>query len=255
MSGKSFVSIENIVAQILMEIGDEANRRYYIRASQWAINEYRRINISRNPFYLERRVVLDSNLLAADYPNKSIQILAVGVYRNGEFWPFTRKPNMALRPVDAEDSIYVENEVDESDINEYGLGFGYRGDNIGYWVDDPENCRFFVKNYRYNVNNGSYSDTTSDIVTKVVVRYKTDGIDCGNDLCIPIEAQALVIQMVYYKFLRKNIPFQVTEAEKNRQERLIDSLTEEYDALQLEPRSLWEVKDALFGSLNTTAHR
>ena len=174
--------MESLTSAILMEIGDEENRRYYTKAAQWAIDAFRDLNIGYSPFYYERKVTLDPSLYTGDYPNDLVKLLSVGIYLNGEFWPFTEKPNMAMMPPDAEDNIYVGNTNETSDVPEKGYTFGYNGSNIGYWANDPENCRFIVKNFKWNTNNGSYLDTTSDIVTKVVIRYKTTGIDCGKDL-------------------------------------------------------------------------
>lgn len=255
MSDKNFVTLENVVNTVLMEIGDEDNRRYFIKASQWVIDVFRDINIGYSPFYYERKVTLDNDIYAGDYPKDLVKLLSVGVYYNGEFFPFTRRPDMALLPPDASDNMYTENESDSADIPEKGVDFGYRGANIGYWTNDPENCRFFVKNYRWNTSNSSYSDTTSDVVTKVIIRYKSDGIECQDDLCIPVEAKALIVGMVYYKFMRKNIPVRVSADEKDRQERIINTLQEKYESMMYEPHNFWEVRDSIYSSLNTTARR
>lgn len=254
-SKKKFVTIDNVVASILMEIGDEDNRRYLTRATQWAIDAYRDINLHHAPFYYERRVSLDTDIFAGDYPQDLVKLLSVGVYRQGEFFPFTKKPDMSLQPADAVDHMYVADANDFTEIPEKGAGFGYRGANIGYWTDEPEHCRFLVKNYRWNTSNLSYTDTTSDIATNVIIRYKSDGIDCASDICIPIEAKQLIVQYVYLKFMRKNIPVQVTIDERDRTERQVNALQDKYEAMMYEPHNFWEVRDSVYSSLNSTARR
>jgi len=255
MSDKKFITIENIVNSVLMEIGDEDNKRYYVRASQWVIDIFRDINLNYTPFYYERKVTLDNDIYAGEYPKDLVKLLSVGVYSNGEFFPFTKRPDMSLLPLDAEDDIYEEDDADLVDIPQKGAGFGYRGANIGYWTDDPENCRFFVRNYKWNSINAAYADTSSDVITKVIIRYKSDGIECQSDLCVPIEAKALIVGMVYYKFMRKNIPIQVSADEKDRQERVINTLQEKYESMMYEPQNFWEAKDSVYSSLNLTARR
>ena len=253
---KNFVSIDTIVARILMEIGDDEHKRYYTRAAQWALDTYRRINVHRSSFYLERKATLDENLYSFEIPKDSVKILAVGVYKQGQFWPFTKKPDMSLLPMDMEDEIYSPHDSEGKNIAIPGYRFGAGSKNsFGYWVEDPEQCRVFVRNSTFISRENSLVDTTSNILDKVIFRYKTTGIDCGTEICVPTETQDLIVSMVVYKFALKNIPFQQTADNKDRLEREINSLQEDYEALLYEPHNFWEVKDSIFGSQNATARR
>jgi len=249
-----FVTIDTIVSRVLLEIGDENNRRYYLRAAQWALDAFRRINVNHSPFYLERKITLDPMLYYAEYPKDLVKLLSVGVYRNGEFWSFTRKPDMSIFPLDAEDNIHEPDQTESQTIPMTGGKFGRSGSNIGYYVEDPEQGRFFVRNFRKDAQ-GSPMDTTSNILDKVIIRYKTTGVDCNGDICVPTEAQDLIVSMVYYKFIQKSIPMRVTADVLDRTERELNSLQEEYEALMYEPHNFWEYKDAIFRSLNSTARR
>jgi hypothetical protein len=151
--------------------------------------------------------------------------------------------------------LFDMDETDTLTIPERGGKMGYNGSNIGYWREDRENCRFFVRNYAYLQSSGLVQDTTSDLVTKVVIRYKSNGLDCSKDLCVPVEAKDLLVALVYYKFICKNIPVQVTADGKDRQERLVNTLQDKYQSLLYEPKDFWEIKDAIYGSLNATARR
>ena len=205
MPGSSFATMESVVSSILLEIGDEANRRYYVRAMQWAMDAYREITVHESPYYLERKVAIDPDLYFGVIPNDSISLISVGVYRNGEYHSFTKKPNMSIPTVDMEDGLFNMDEADTLAIPEKGGRMGYNGSNIGYWREDRENCRFFVRNYAYLQSSGLVQDTTSDLVTKVVIRYKSNGLDCSKDLCVPVEAKDLLVALVYYKFICKNM--------------------------------------------------
>lgn len=254
MSGKNFISMDNVVSGILLEIGDEKNRQYFTRAYQWALDEYRSLSVHQSPFYLERRVQLD-DIYSTPYPDRMVELLSVGVYLNGEFWPFTRKPNMSLRPLDEEDEIYEEEGNEIVDIPSRGFGFADKGSNIGYFQEDPEGCRIFVRNYRFDKTNNMFVDNTSRLSGKVIVRYKTDGLTPGEDMCIPYEYRELIIALVTFRFMRKNIPVQYTNYEKDLQRQMIDVKQEEFNELTVGIKNFWEVKDAIYGSLNTTARR
>lgn len=251
---KNFVSINTVVSRILLEIGDEENKRYYIRSAQWALDTFRRINVHESPFYLERKATLDPDLFSFDMPKDMVKLLSVGIYKNGEFFPFTKKPDLSLLPEDMEDNIYVPHDSEGVKIPERGGKFGKRTSNVfGYYVEDPEHCRVFVRSSVYT-SQGTV-DNTSDVLDKVIIRYKTTGLDCSGDICVPTEAQDLIVAMVVYKFALKNIPFQQTADNKDRLEREIESLQENYETLLYEPHNFWEVKDTIFGSQNATARR
>lgn len=251
---KNFVSIETVISRILLEIGDEDHKRYYVRAAQWALDVFRRLNVSYSPFYIERKATLD-NIYSFDIPKDSVKILSVGVYRNGEFWPFTKKPDMSLMPPDIEDNIYVPDDSEGRSILQKGGKYGRNPGNFGYWMEDPEHCRVFVRNFRFSNADGATVDNTSNISDKVIVRYKTTGIDCQGEICVPTEMQDLVVETVNYKFAQKGIPSRYSADTLDRMERTVSSLQEEYEALMYEPHNFWEVRDAIFGSLNTTARR
>ena len=248
----SFVPMESIVSRILIELDDAESRKYYIRALTWAFDVFRRINMSFSPFYLERKVVLN-DINAFDTPKESVKIIAVGVYRNGEFWPFTQKPDMSLLPVDYEDGIHESDDTENVGIVHPGGKFGRGVRNFGYWVEDKENCRVFVRNFR--TIDKAVEDVTNNVKTKVVIRFKTNGLDCSKDCIVPEEAEDLIVSSVVYKFAMKNIPFRMTADEKDRFERELASIQESYETLMYEPHNFWEIKDAIYGSGNTTARR
>lgn len=250
----NFVSIDTIISRILLDIGDEENNRYKIRAMQWALDAYRRVNVHKSSFYLERKATLD-DIYSVDIPQDSVKVLSVGIYRNGEFWPFTKKPDMSLMPVDIEDGIHEPDISEGKEILTRGGKFGRGIKNFGYWVEDPEHCRIFVRNFRFDSTSNNWIDNSSNLLNKVVIRYKTNGINCGGEVCVPSEAQDLVVSMVVYKFAMRGIPARMTADERDRYERELNAMQEDYEALVYEPHNFWEVKDAVFGSLNSTARR
>lgn len=252
---KEFITIENIVSAILLEIGDENNRQYYVRAFQWALDEYRRIMVHHSSFYTEKKLQLDTSLYYADYPPGMVKMLSVGVYRNGKFWPFTKEPNLSMYPVDAADDIWEEGDNEDSLIPDRGYGFSARSANIGYWADDPQECRIFVRNYTWDSMNANYSNTTDQLTGKVIARYKTTGVESDKDLCVPYEYRELLIALVTYRLMQKNIPVEPMIDRLNRMQMRIGELTEEFHELQHGVTNLWEVKDAIYSSLNTVPRR
>lgn len=252
---REFTSIENIVAGVLLEIGDEKNRQFYTRALQWTIDEYRRLYVHRAPFYREVKVQLDTDRYYADYPEGTVKVLAAGVYRNGLFAPFTKSPNLSKWPPDASDNIYEEGDNEGSLVPDKGFGFAARSRNIGYWADDPEECKIYVRNYRWDKYNASFVNNTSDLTGKIIVRVKTTGIDCWEEIKIPYEYRELIIALVTYRFMMKNIPTRSTQDKLTRQQQQIEVREEEFYELTQGIQSLEEVKDAIYSSLNTTARR
>jgi hypothetical protein len=61
--------------------------------------------------------------------------------------------------------------------------------------------------------------------------------------------------MVVYKFALKSIPTRISADERDRYERELNAMQDQYEALMYEPHNFWEVKDTVFGSSNNTARR
>lgn len=257
MSSKNGVTtIRNVVAGVLLEIGDEKNRQFYNRAFQWVIDEYRRLVVHVAPFYSEKKVQLEEKRYSADYPDDAVKILSVGLYSNGEFRPFTKNANLSLYPVDAEDDIWEGGDGEGYGVPKKGFGYAAKGSSMGYWADDYNNRLIYVRNYRWNKINEEYQNNTGNLLTgKVIVRYKTTGIDCGEDVCIPYEYRELLISLVTYRFMQKHIPVRPTTDILNRKQMDIMVREEEFEELTFGIKNLWEVKDAIYASLNTTARR
>jgi hypothetical protein len=244
--------MESIVSRILIELDDAESRKYYLKALNSAFNTFRTINVNISSTYLERKVTLNE-INAFDTPKESVKIAAVGVYRNGEFFGFTQKPNMSLMPVDYEDGIHEDDDTENLSIVHPGGKFGKGVKNIGYWREDSENCRVFVRNFR--TIDKAIEDVTSNIKTKVIVRFKTDGLNCSSECIVPSNMEDLIAANVVYEFAMKNIPFRMTADEKDRYERKLAAAQDSYEALEYENFSFWDIEDAINGSSNTTARR
>jgi len=233
----NFVTLENLVSSVLLEIGDEGNKRYLLKTRQWILDEYRRVNTHLSDVYLERKVSLDANN-AADIPEESVKLITVGIYRDGKFDPFQKLPDMEIRPEDMVDGIFNPATVAASTDNTA------RG---GYWVEDKEHGRFFVKNYQSI--QGTITDTTANIAERIIIRYRTTGLNIGGDMFIPIEAKDYIVAAVAYKFTCKAIPVRVTNAALQSLTAQLDMYKTDYTALLYEPANFYEVKDSIFGRI------
>lgn len=237
----NFITLDNVVSSILLEIGDEGNRRYAIKARQWALDEYRRVNVHMSDFYLEKKVQLDDNN-ACDIPEESVKLITVGIYlnKNGveKFDPFVKLPDMAIQAKDyPDDTFNSKTEPTQSS----GISKG------GYWVEDKENSRFFVKNYQ-SVQ-GTISDTTSNIRDRIIIRYRTTGFNLGGEIFIPYEAKDFIVAAVSLKFKRVGIPVRATNAVIQQDAIQMDMYRDAYLSLIYEPGSFYEVRDAIFGRI------
>ena len=187
----------------------------------------------------------------------AVKILAVGMYRNDEFWPFTRKPNMSILATEAGATETFDYDANEGlAVPAVGIGYGAQPNNTAYWVDDPQQCRIMVRMFSYYRSLTSWLDKTTWLKDKgVIVRYKSTGINCNGDVCVPAEARDLIVAKVTYEFARRGLGMQMNMGQIQLQQLEVDNLQQEYETLLYEPSTFWEFKDSIYGSLNTTARR
>lgn len=257
MAGKGFVNIDNLVSAVLLGIGDEQNKRYEVKATQWVIDTIRRIHVNYSPYYKEEKLYFDNeDLFTIDYPKDTVKILSVGMYRNEEFWSFTKKPDLSILASE-EGEMEFDYEANEGlAIPPKGVAYGGQPNNIAFWTDDSQHCRIMVRMFSYYNSMASWLNRTEWLKDKgVIVRYKSTGVDCNGDVCVPIEARDLVIQKVIYEFFRRGWGLVLTNYNVELQRSEVESLQQEYETLLYEPSNFWEVKDSIYGSLNTTARR
>lgn len=257
MPAKPFVTMGNVVAEVLLALNDEQNKRYEVKATQWALNAIRRIHVNYSPYYKEVRKYFDNeDLYTIDYPNDAVRILSVGVYKDDSFWSFTKRPNMSILSTGASDEYFDQDANEGLDVMRKGYKYGDTSANESYWADDPQNCRIMVRMLKYYTSEQAFIDRTDWLKEKgVIIRYKSTGVDCSADICIPLEAKDLVVQKVVYEFNRRGIPQGYTSAMLQLQQMEVDNLQAEYEALLYEPHHFWEVKDAIYSSLNTSPRR
>lgn len=242
MSGnfKGFVSLSNIVSEVLYGIFDHEEKKHYGLVLQKVLNSLRNINVHYSKSYKEVEVTLDEDLHTGAYPTDLVKMISVGNYVHGEFWSFTRKPNMA-RTITGAGETYDDDFNEDEMIPKKGMRFGAEGRNIvGYWVEDDENRRFFVRNYTG---------------TKVILRYRSNGIDCTMETCIPYTVKDLLVSMVIYDLALMGIPrkFSGMELQLKQQER--SRHFDEYTDLEYIPGNMDEFLDSQFASFNVTAGR
>jgi hypothetical protein len=258
MAGKSSVSLDTLVSAVLLSIGDEQNKRFEVKATQWVIDAIRRIHVNLSYYYLEKRLYFDNeDIFTILYPKDTVKILSVGMYRNDEFWPFTRKPNMSILATEAGATENFDYEANEGlAVPPMGIAYGGQANNTAYWVDDPQQWRVMVRMFSYYRTMTAWQDRTAWLKDKgVIVRYKSTGIDCSGDVCVPVEARDLIVAKVTYEFARRGLGLVMSGGMIQLQQLEVDNLQQEYESLLYEPSNFWEIKDSIYGSLNTTARR
>ena len=236
---QGFVSISNLVAEVLYEINDAENKKYYARTLQKVLNKLRNVNVHYARLYKEVEVTLDDNLKSGAYPSDLVKPISVGIYRNGEWWSFTRKPNMA-KTVTGDGETYDTDFNESESIPDRGIMFAARGSNMGYWVEDDENCRFFVRNYD---------------ATKVIFRYRSNGITCTTENCVPYKLKDLIIAMVVFDFAIARIPNRFTGAELEYKRMERSRHYDEFTDLEYIPQNMDEFMDSQFASSNIAPKR
>ena len=254
MANNGFVKLDNLVSAVLLGINDEQNKRFEIKATQWVLDTIRRIHVSISPYYREERVMFDNeDIYSILYPKDMVKMLAVGMYMGDEFWSFTKKQNLSIL-TSGDDGDEFDSDANEG-VNVSGGSGGYaaKSTNTAYWTDDPQHGRILVRMFG-GTNNVEKTDWLKD--KGVIIRYKSTGVDCGGNVCVPIEARDLIVQKVIYEFMRRPIlGVQSYNYQLQAQREEVNALQMEYEALLYEPHNFLEVKDAMYSSLNTTARR
>lgn len=257
MANNGFVSLDTLVSSVLLGLGDEQNKRFEVKAMQWTLDTIRRIHVNISPYYREEWMTFDNeDLYTIDYPKDLVKVLSVGLYKNGEFWSFTKKPDMSILNSGDDLAEYDYEAGEGMSIPSKGGKFGVGSSNIAYWADDPQHCRILVRSFSYYSSQSQFVDRTVMLKEKgVVVRYKSTGIDCNGNVCVPAETRDLIVQKVIYEFVRRGWGIQMHNYNIELQRQEVDNLQVEYEALMYEPHNFWEFKDSIYGSLNATARR
>ena len=252
MANKGFVKLDSLVSAVLLGIGDEQNKRYEIKATQWVIDTIRRVHVNISPYYKEERVYFDNeDIYSIDYPKDHVKILSVGMYVNDEFWSFTKKQNMSILTTGDDQDEFDADANEGLLVPSEGHTYAAKSTNTAYWVDDPQHCRILVRMF-----GNSTTEKTDWLKDKgVILRYKSTGIDCAGNICVPIEARDLIVNKVIYEFLRRGWGIKMYNYNIQLQREEVQALQMEYETLLYEPHNFEEVKDALYSSLNTTARR
>lgn len=248
-----FVKLDNLVSAVLLGIGDEQNKRFEVKATQWVLDTIRRVHVNLSPYYKEERLYFDNeDIYSILYPKGTVKILSVGIYNGAEFWSFTKKQNLSILTSGDDGDEYDEEANEGGDVPQHGVNFGSTSQNSAYWVDDPQHGRILVRMFG-GANNVEKTDWLKD--KGVIVRWKSTGVDCDNNVCVPIEARDLIVNKVIYEFMRRGWGIQTTNYGLQAQRDEVQALQNEYEALLYEPHHFWEIKDAIYGSLNSTARR
>ena len=242
---QGFVGIPTLISEVQYGINDTEEKRYYGLALQKILNAIRNLNVHHVRSYKEKKILLSEDLMSGKYPDDLVKLISVGVYKNGEYWGFSRKPNMA-KTVTGDGEAYDEDFNENDEIPDRGIKFGARSSNIGYWVEDDENRRFFVRNY---VGIEGVDDKY------VLARYRSNGIDCTVENCVPYLIRDLVVSMVVYEFALKRIPYKHTAVEL--QYLLMERTRhyEEFTDIEYIPQDMEEFMDSQFNSYNSTVRR
>jgi hypothetical protein len=234
-----FVTLENVVSEILMKIEDMEEKRFQVTALQFALNAIRDVNVFGTSVYEEVPIELDSDTRFGDYPSDLVRALSVGVYRNGVFWSFTQAPEMAKTTT--ADGEVADNDFGEGvAIPQRGIRFASRGSNFGYWTRDDKHRRFAVRNYSQN---------------KVILRYRSNGLGCTTQTCIPYDAKDLVVAKSVLGFVMMGRPRKFSAAEIELHIKNHDNIVDKYTDLHYVPQNLDEFRDAEFASFNSTIRR
>lgn len=234
-----FVSLENLVTEVLYNIDDVEKKKYYPLTLQKVLNAIRNLNVNHSPLYNEVPMEYSKDLGIIQYPLDLVKVISVGIYMNGKWFSFTNVPEMdRTRTGDGETA---DEDIGEGgEVPRRGFRFGARGFNIAYWVDDPANRRLFVRNYEKD---------------KVILKYRSNGVKCTTDVCVPFQMKDLVVKMVTYEYALMRKPFRFTAAELQALRLEKERHYDEWTDLEYLPQNMAEFQDSQWNSFNSTVRR
>jgi len=229
---------DEVVAEVLNDIGDSANIGQTLRYTQWCIRGYGQLRQFALPVGKTVRLTIDSQTSTVTLPDDYVDFGDIGTNVKGEFWSFTEKPELidtttqdcGLDTLD-EDKGEGETLSDVDTYKEYGLSGGR---NQYYYKMDLNSHRIIVY--------------ASDL-TEVILKYVSTGIKVDGSTLIPIIAKEALIAWLHWQRVLNDK--NETLAEKQERKSIWASRLHELR----KPRNLNSLYDTLYSTIKNTAKR
>jgi hypothetical protein len=234
------ITFEDIVANIMLDLGPEAQKSEYARILQWAIRGYGELQEFHLNYVQEAELPI-SDINTVTLPIDFVSFLSIGIGINGQYWTFT-KDNKILSPKGTE--CGVESLDDESGE---GIAIGDGGSISGYGVSGGRNVAYYRidrKNNRIILNQNLNRDN-------VILRYITSGVNLDGPTYIPREARECLLAWVHWKRVQRSHKYSRVDK--------LDAKTDYYEEVdKLRDKTgptLEEIYDAIFETVTQTAKR
>ena len=233
--GKQFVTISNIVDDVLNDLGIYTEENY-IRYKQFVIRGVTNINL----FHLNstKQVTLPvSQIGTVNLPDDFIDYTYIGICYEGNEWSLTRNDHMCI-PEDGACSVEQGNPDNDEvipSIGTYGASGGY---NSAYYKIDKLRNRIVLQ--------GSTSGAD------IKLTYISNGIDYNNETLLPLVARESLIAWTHWKAVQHDsaVPYTIKADNKEEYFREVTKLRMlEYSF------TIDELKDAYYSGLKQTPKR
>lgn len=229
-----FCTPDEIVLEVLNDIGDAADMGQFRRYEQWLYRGYGQLRQFALPVGKEKRIKIDPKTSCIVLPDEFVEFGDIGIYIGGQWWSFTEKPEL----ISITEQECGEEVVSDHDHRLHEIRSGKYatsgGKNPYYYKKDLRNHRIIV----YATN-----------LTHCILKYVSTGIKVDGSTLIPIIAKEALIAWLHY------------------QRTLNDKSADKYEAVKREaiwasrlkelrtPRNLTALYDTLYSTIKNTMKR
>lgn len=228
------ITLKDIIANVMLDLGPEAREGEYARMMQWAIRGYGELQ-EFHLNYLKETELTISDISTVTLPTDFVAFISIGIPINGRYWTFTR-----------DDKILSPQTMDcgEDALNEdngENVVFGAGGYISGYGVPGGRNDAYYRIDYANNriILNQNINRST------VILRYITSGVSLEGETYVPRIARECLIAWIHWKRIQHDSRVARVDKESARRD-----YYEEVNKLRdITGPSLEEIYDAIYETI------
>jgi hypothetical protein len=178
-----------IVSAVMLDEGDGSDMGQYKRYLNWVIRGYKQLKMFALPNAKEVRIAVNSDIYAVTLPKDFVKFVSIGRPYKGKMDTFIQYNELIATTTEAcgQQTQLDSNGENVTQYNDtyntlYGMGGG-----IGQYY------------YKLDLNNDRILINGSPILTTVILKYISTGIEIGATTYIPVIAEESLIAYVHWQ--------------------------------------------------------
>ena len=180
------VALRTIVANVMSDLGVQADAGNTMRYYQWGIRGMRKISTFFGS-WVETKKLTITEMNTVILPDDFVSLIRIGVPYNGKLWVSTKEPNLLI-PTDIDCGEDVRNDDDGENIV---IGANTLSHFMNTGGQNQEYYRLDIQNNRIILNGADRTD--------VIIEYKSNGINLDGDTRIPRMAEEALIAFIHWQ--------------------------------------------------------